>query len=162
MTEKQLIKEFERWVKAGRPKMWYKRSNGSWGYVSGIPSWNNKDIYIVDDDHTELRKLQIDEPDAKFQYYNEIAKEWQTIQDLNWDFNPDVKYRLKPTEWYEDPDMVGKPVWVRDYNNEEWDIDILVNYADEKKSPFRCKSCSWTYAKPVKPEDLYQGDKDGK
>jgi hypothetical protein len=61
-------------------------------------------------------------------------------------------------KWYEDPDMVGKPVWVRDNYKDEWSIGIFVNYTDEKEYPFRCKYSDWLYAKPIKPEDLYQGD----
>jgi len=153
MTDAQLKQEFARWIDAGRPVVWYKRNDGSWGYVNEGPSWNNEDIYIVDDEQAELRKLQIDNPETKFEWFN--GQRWCNCGSVpNWELGR--KYRIKRTEWYEDPNIVGKPIWVRDYNDEEWDIDIFMNYADGKKRPFHCKSCSWGYAKPVKPEECYQ------
>ena len=153
MTDEQLKQEFARWIDAGRPVVWYKRNDGSWGYVNAAPSWNNEDIYIVDDEHAELRKLQIDKPETKFEWFN--GQRWCNCGSVpNWE--PGRKYRVKPKEWYEDLDMIGKPVWVRDEDNEKWGIDIFIDYTDDKKYPFLCRNSDWTFAKPVKPEDLYQ------
>jgi len=156
MTEKQLIKEFARWIDAGRPAVWYKSttSNPRW-LASGRQNtcWKYSDtIYIVDDDHAELRKLQIDKPDTKFEWF--AGQEWHDCKDIpNWDL--ETKYRVKPTEWYEDPDMVGKPVWARDIDDGKWNLDIFEKYVSNNICPYRCKSYAWVHAKPVEPEDLY-------
>ena len=156
-----IIKEFERWINTGRPTVWVKGEEDDRWDTMRAPCWNSSGlVYIVDDEQAELRKLQVDKPDAKFQWYNEVAKEWQTIQDLNWDFNPDVKYRLKPAEWYEDPRMIGKPVWVRNQETDSWKIRIFKKYKIHRfftEANTIETDIGWIYAKPVKPEDLYQG-----
>jgi len=157
MTDAQLKQEFARWIDAGRPAVWYKSttSNPRW-LASGRQNtcWKYSDtIYIVDDEQAELRKLQIDKPETKFEWFN--GQRWCNCGSVpNWE--PGRKYRVKPKEWYEDLDMIGKPVWVRDEDNEKWGIDIFIDYTDDKKYPFLCRNSDWTFAKPVKPEDLYQ------
>jgi len=156
MTDEQVIKEFERWIDAGRPRVWYSDAGRLW-VSTNCPRWDEDTTYIVDDEQAELRKLQIDKPETKFQI--KILDRWRDAEPEEL-WSTTYEYRVKPTEWYEDPNMIGKPVWVRDYNDEEWDIDIFVNYADGKERPFHCKSCSWAYTKPVKPEECYQGGKE--
>ena len=63
-------------------------------------------------------------------------------------------------EWYEDPDMVGKPVWVRDGVNSYWSIDIFMSYVDGADFPFYTNFDYYKQAKPVKPEECYQGVQD--
>jgi hypothetical protein len=68
-----------------------------------------------------------------------------------------VEYRVKPIEWYEDPAMTGKLVWVRDSKDDDWVINTFNGYASNNSYPFGCGDDMYRYAKPVKPEDLYQG-----
>ena len=148
-----IIKEFERWINADRPKVWVKGKEDDRWDTMRVPCWNSSGlVYIVDDEQAELRKLQIDEPDTKFQWFN--VQEWRNCNP-SWDI--DIEYRVKPKEWYEDENMVGKPIWVRDCTTDEWDLDIFVKYDPKHNFEFVGKSFMWKYAKPVKPEDLYQG-----
>ena len=64
----------------------------------------------------------------------------------------------RPKEWYEDPEMIGKPVWVRDRGTHNWKVRIFEGYNDDKY--ITSEYIEWKYAKPVKPEDLYQGAQD--
>jgi len=158
MCNEQIKKEFIRWINAGRPKVWYKRSNNSWGYVVGAPAWDYRDIYIVDDEQAELRKLQIDEPDTKFQAYTSFNNEpasWVECEP-SWDIH--CKYRVKLSEWYEDENAFGKPVWVCD-STMHWKIDIFKAYKEDAKFKYRCSCGNWEIAKPVKPKDCYDPKK---
>jgi len=66
MTDKALIDEFCRWVDSGMGKVWI-RFNGRW--ILQTVTWENtKQKYITDDKHQELRRLQIDKPDTKFEF----------------------------------------------------------------------------------------------
>jgi len=94
MINKQIIKEFGRWILAKRPAVWYKRNEGSWECVNEVPSWNNEDIYIVDDEQAELRKLQIDKPDTKFQVKRSKEGIWKDCDIPSW--YKGVEYRVKP------------------------------------------------------------------
>ena len=60
-------------------------------------------------------------------------------------------------KWHEDSDMVGCPVQVKDEDYEDWTIDLFKEYIKGIERPFICKHNFWKYAKPVKPEDCYQG-----
>ena len=157
MTNEQLIKEFERWILAGKPYVWVQQDSDSW-YISPTTCWNSSDVtYIIDDEHATLRKLQIDEPDTKFQVYHTSTMKWETVEPV---WEPGRKYRIKRTEWYEDPAMVDKPIWVKDDDSMCWGIDIFLKYTRGVRYPFECRGSNWKEAKPIKPEDLYQGGKD--
>ena len=151
MTDEELKQEFNRWIDVGKPEIWYKDSKHEWVTVL-VPNWRNKDAYfIVDDEQAELRKFQIDNPNTKFQaYYN---NKW-TDTTPSWFI--DRKYRVKPLEWYEDPNMIGKPVWVRDSVNSYWVIDVFMSYTNDAEYLFECGRGGWKEAKPVKPEECYQ------
>jgi len=100
--------------------------------------------------------LQIDEPNAEFQWFN--GQKWLSCEGVpSW--NIGTKYCIKPKEWYEDPDMIGKPVWVRDQETDSWKIRIFKDYKAHRfftEANIIKTSIGWNYAKPVKPEDLYQ------
>jgi hypothetical protein len=50
-------------------------------------------MWVVDDEQSELRRLQIDEPDTKFEWFN--GQRWCNCGSVpNW--NIDTKYRVKP------------------------------------------------------------------
>ena len=157
MTDEKLIKEFTRWVLVGKPSVWVKQDGDTVWYTKHTTYQNSSKVtYIVDDEHARFRKLQVDEPDTKFQAFDTKEKDWYDC-DPTWDIG--CKYRVKPKEWYEGPNVIGKPLWVWDAE-EEPDIDLFIEYVNNSEYPFKCKNGSWKQAKPVKPEDLYQGVND--
>ncbi len=170
MTNKELISEFKRWLNTNKPKVYIKSishfKEDIWEFTY-IPNWTSNTYYIVDDAHAEFRKLQIEKPDTQFQLlqYQEAGldsngepKVKAVWVDCKPDWNLNEKYRIKPLEWYEDPNMIDKPIWVRDDDTEKWSIDIFLGYTASASCQFNCKDGRWYYAKPVKPEDLYQGE----
>jgi len=64
------------------------------------------------------------------------------------------------TEWYEDPNMIGKPVWVRDEDNDLWDVELFRAYNKDAEFPFYTNFDYYKQAKPVQPEECYQVEKD--
>ena len=162
MTKKEVIKEFKRWIKSGQPNVWIKElntENDEW-FKMPLPCWNSfKNLYyIVNDRHAELRKLYFDNPNIKFQIKPKHFKEWTDVKCEDDLWNTNFDYRIKPLEWYKDPNMVGKPVWVRDEDEEEWTLDIFYNIDENDKYKFAYRFDGWVYAKPVKPQDCYQGE----
>ena len=97
MTDKELIDEFGRWVANGRGAIWYREEEwSSWGLIS--VAWDNKDAqYITNDKHAELRKLQIDKPDTKFEFFS-IRDVWVEAKPQ---WNLELEYRVKVEPVYE-------------------------------------------------------------
>ena len=165
MNKEEIINEFNRWIEAGRPAVWVKDKdkypNNEWNKQFKT-CWSQPDTkyYIVDDKQAELRKLVIDKPDTKIQvkYYTESSEEGVIVGWRNTipDWNPEWDYRVKPKEWYEDSDVIGKPVWVRDRETDIWQVDKFLYYTHDSEIPrFNCSIHNWKYAKPVKPEDTF-------
>jgi len=156
MNDTQIKKEFNRWLEAGRPTVLVKDfSQGEEWYTVRCPAWSRNKIYIVEDHQAELRKLQIDEPDTKFQIWREFEEEWWECECPMW--NPKHKFRVKPKEWYEDPEMVDKPVWVSDdYSSEEY-ITLFKRFSKGSQYPIVTAAGNFKTARPVKPEECYQG-----
>ncbi len=68
-------------------------------------------------------------------------------------------HEIVEQQWYEDPDMVGKPVKVRNNKDNNWKFDIFEEYRDENDKPFYCDNWkSYKYAEPLTESDLYQGE----
>ena len=94
MTNEELIKEFIRWVNNGRGKVWYLNCDNRWELL--YPAWTNLSVYITNDKHAKLRRLQIDEPYSKFEVvWDEVAKEVEPTWDI------DKNYRVKAEPVYE-------------------------------------------------------------
>jgi len=170
MTNEELINEFKRWISAGRPKVYIRSishfKEDIWEFTY-IPNWTSNTYYVVDNAHAEFRKLQIEKPDTQFQLlqYQEAGLDSNSESKVKavWvnckpDWNLNEKYRIKPLEWYNNPNMKNKPVWVKSHKDNEWEIDIFLSYHKNDRLPFNCLNDCWKYAKPVKPEDLYQGE----
>ena len=157
MTNEQIKTEFARWVDTGRPSVWVrdaKDNNTRWSKLHR-PSWDSNTMYYVTDDkHAELRKLQIDKPDIKLQIKS-MDGCWIDAVIVYWDIN--AEYRAKPKEWYEDPNIVGKPIWARELENSPWYLDVFKEYNSYNFRPFKCERNTWKYAKPVKPGKCYKG-----
>jgi len=68
------------------------------------------------------------------------------------------KYLHEITEhlWYEDPDMVGKPVKARDLERDEWTLAYFNGYQKHDNYKFDCAGAQWKYAEPLTAADLYQ------
>jgi len=157
MTNEEIRKEFSRWISIRRDNVWCRYPHEKFWSLKNIPTWNETEIYIVDDKQAKLKKLQIDKPETQFQMYDVSLRKWVECTPT---WNICTRYRIKPKEWYEDPDMIDKPVWVRDFKEREWLLRTFKNYEKDTKYPFVVRGgASWQYAKPVKPEDLYQGEK---
>ena len=97
MTNEELIKEFSRWLNNGKGDVWYREEEwSSWGLIS--VAWDNKDAqYITNDKHAELRKLQIDEPDTKFEFFG-VKDSWVEAKPQ---WSVELEYRVKEPvyEW---------------------------------------------------------------
>ena len=65
-------------------------------------------------------------------------------------------HELVEQNWYEDPEMVGKPVKVRDHTNDAWEYDIFEEYVFCDHLSFKCSDTSYEYAEPLTAADLYQ------
>jgi len=155
MTNEQIKKEFSTWINLDRPAVWVRNyfKNGEW-YITNSPAWDENYVYIVDNEHAELRKLQKDEPYTKFQIWREFEEEWWDCECPMW--NPKHKFRVKPKEWYEDPEMVDKPVWVSDaYSSKEY-ITLFKRYDKSSQYPIVTSRGNFKTARPVKPEECYQ------
>jgi len=158
MTNEELMKEFKRWMDAGRPQVYVRTishfKDDIWKSISN-PIWSSNEYYIVNDEQAELRKLQIEKPDTQFQWFYEEEREWLDLEcSPLWDTL--VKYRIKPSKWYEDPNMYNKPCWFRNDEDEEWELHIFKGYGIDESYHFISSTNVWKYAKPVKSEDLYQ------
>ena len=94
MTNEQIIKEFTRWILAGTPGIWIKQDDSTIWYLEHTTCWTSSNAtYIVDDEHAELRKLQVNDPDTKFQWFT--GQRWRNCGNIpNWDIG--IKYRIKP------------------------------------------------------------------
>jgi len=159
MTREEVKKEFNRWVDKKQPAVWVKKRTSNIWSLEITPFWKyykNEYIYIVDDEQAELRKLQINKPDTKFQYYDSLSNHWFSKSNPKWCIN--TKYRKKPKEWYKADDAIGKPVYVRVSGESEWCISMFGRYDKENSTFIDIYEIEWKYAKPVKPEDLYQGE----
>ena len=55
--------------------------------------WDENRHYIIDDEQAELRMLQIDEPNTRFEYYDEYLNKWIETTRPAWHTN--IKYRVK-------------------------------------------------------------------
>ena len=107
-----MTKEFDRWIEAGRPSVWYKTKHTDEEWMKVYPpAWNHINIYIVDDKHAELRKLQVDSPETKFEV--KLTESWSEIREPLWDL--DAEYRVKVEEpktetYYEVIDPIAKVI----------------------------------------------------
>lgn len=68
-------------------------------------------------------------------------------------------HEIVEQKWYEDPDMVGKPVKVCN-NDTDWQFDKFICYEKHTNPiwPFTCATNGWRYCEPLTPADLYQGE----
>jgi len=74
----------------------------------------------------------------------------------NWNFRGlCYLHEITQQQWYEDPDMVGKPVKVRDDEDEEWCVTVFTKF-ESSPYPFKCAFHFYKYAEPVTAADLYQ------
>lgn len=87
-------KEALRWAKAGCPRVWVtNKSLIHWG-LNDVPLWDHHNWYIVDDVHAELRKFQIQHPEAEFEFRLNCNNCWEPTTAPVWDIS--LTYRIKP------------------------------------------------------------------
>ena len=65
-------------------------------------------------------------------------------------------HELVEQQWYEDPDMVGKPVKVRDSEKDEWRFSEFASYEESSDRKFMCNQWQWVFCEPLTASDLYQ------
>jgi len=94
MTNEQLKKEFSRWVDNEQGLVWYK-GDSVWMLIA--TTWSGTGHYITNDKHQELRRLEIDIPETKFEFYN-INYNWVEAKPQ---WNPELEYRVKVEPVYE-------------------------------------------------------------
>ena len=95
-----MVEEFKRWIDSGRCDVWTRHnspcSNWSRAYC---PSWNQDNIYIVNDKHTELRKIQADNPGIEFEV--ELVDGWTDVREPEWSLYNEYRVKVDPeTETY--------------------------------------------------------------
>jgi len=98
MNNKEIKREFDRWIEIGKPKVWHKyKKESNWSKIN-IPSWDNDSIYIVDDHQAEIRKALIDNSDIEIEYFDTMLDRWCPSTLINpfrfLDFK--MQYRIKP------------------------------------------------------------------
>lgn len=67
-------------------------------------------------------------------------------------------HELVEQKWWEDTEMVGKPVKVRDLERDEWTLVYFHGYQKHDDYKFCCAAAQWRYAEPLTTADLYQGE----
>jgi len=92
--------EIQRWLNTlDEPLIWVKEKENTFSSWHKQPflscNWLDNYIYIIDDNLAELRKLQIDKPGTKFEYWSERSKKWKKIQPINWNINIDYRIKIK-------------------------------------------------------------------
>jgi len=85
--------EMIRWAESPEGTgVWYSHNNSEW-VLRSKPDWNEDVVYIVDDWHSVLRKLQVDDPETKFEYRYAVDMDWTYGEVTEW--NLDTEYRVK-------------------------------------------------------------------
>ena len=72
---------------------------GKWELTAN-PRWVEERTYIVDDIHAELRKLQIDKPDTKFEVYSNLTHKWVSDSSPSWHVSNEYKVKDPEMETY--------------------------------------------------------------
>jgi len=67
-------------------------------------------------------------------------------------------HEIVEQKWWEDPDMVGKPVKVRDNLKDEWSYDFFGSFSKSSIHTFNCIHETWAFCEPLTAADLYQGE----
>ena len=91
MTNEELKKEFGKWVDEGKKSVWYRSDEDDRWALIAFATWVFEGYYITDDKHAEMRKLQIDELDTKFEVLTE--GNWDITLTPAWDVTRE--YRVK-------------------------------------------------------------------
>ena len=99
MTDKEIKNEFNRWINAEKPGVWYKINNSKNWYVISLPSSGDDATYIVNDKYAEIRKQLHDNPDLEIECRFPEDR-WNKLNDPQFD-NPNCEYRIKPKQKYE-------------------------------------------------------------
>jgi len=115
MTNEKMVNEFSRWLNNGKGKIWYRGEIGihPWELLR-YPSWETIGHYVTNDEHSELRKLQVDKPDTKFEYIWDSGGVWRECIP-GW--NTNREYRVKLETVYE---------WQWLYASDEPDVYLLL------------------------------------
>lgn len=79
----------------------------------------------------------------------------QGLERWNW---RGFKYLCELVEqhWYEDPDMVGKPVKVKNECSNLWTLDFFIGASAEWEKEWRCNGGYYDRCEPLTAADLYQ------
>jgi len=152
----ELIHEFSKWasleykkdsilVRCKESDKWQLQSYSVWD-TDGC-------VYIVNDKYVEYKKAFYD--GKKIQKRIMDTDYWVTVESIL-EIEGDNEFRITLLEWYEDPKNINKIVLVRDYNNEEWMVDIFECYKNNAQDPFVCKNSLYKQAKLATLNDLIE------
>jgi len=98
MSHEHWKNEINRWADSPEGTKVWCRQTIKWVLYSA-PSWSKKFQYIVDDCHAELRKLQIDEPETKFEMRD--VDKWYCVEVSAWLIDEEYRVKEEPkTETY--------------------------------------------------------------
>ncbi len=64
-------------------------------------------------------------------------------------------HEIVEQQWYEDPDMIGKPMKTKRHITDSWSNDIFVGRLKDRYVGY---FDSYPYAEPLTAADLYQGE----
>lgn len=114
---------------------------------------NKDDISKYANGAYKLPTLFWDESIHQNNEHNELfTRHFQTLKDsVLW---KDVKDQYRPKEWFEKDSSIDKPIWVRDFDGDPWELGKFKGYNDLSDFPYKDDFDEWKYAKPVKSEDL--------
>jgi len=130
--------------------VWYRhRKSKSW-VKAFVPEWHKDYHLIIDDKHAKLRKLQIDEPNTKFEFQADDGNWFDTVP--TWLTITEYRVKVKH-EWEDDLECGAILCWCRDYKDEIPKADVIVRHAT--KFHYQGRNGSYRYAEPIKPKECY-------
>ncbi len=151
--------EMKRFAERTNSGVWVNKNIGNgWRLVLSemMNCWYNNHTYIVDDGWAHLRKALHDGDIVQIDW----ATGWQAVSSLD-EKLPVHRYRVVlKKEWYDDIPEDGILCWVWTTDEDEGTIIAIVSKkhnSNHRSWKFETTDFdSWRYAKPIKPEDLWQ------
>ena len=155
IKHRSIIEAFAR----GEEIYYYNRDTGEFR-LTDKPLFSTESDYVIHNEFFDARKAQLLGEQIQFRFKG--TEEWLDL--LVPIIEADgYEYRVKPKEWYELEENVGKIILVGDTNdkNNAW-LRYFKDYEKSEESPFATTAGStWKYAWLIDPEELAKGIKQG-
>ena len=140
--------------------VWVKKLGYDW-FLSDCVKWLPENKYVIDDGFfVEERKAFAE---GKTVQYKLIDRDYWTEVDKDHKWDKHFQYRVKPKEWYELEENIGKLIMISD-SLTDTDIAVkeFVKYIAGDKYPFRTTTGKmYRYARLILPEELAKGEDNG-